>query len=47
MDVPEHGVTVADVFRAYTGGARAIIERVVAAGVLAPRYQVKLEAKLR
>ena len=47
VDVPEHGVTVVDVFRAYTGGARAIIERVVAAGVLAPRYQAKLEAKLR
>ena len=44
---PEHGVTVVDVFRAYTGGARAIIERVVAAGVMAPRYQAKLEAKLR
>lgn len=47
VDMPEHGVTVVDVFRAYTGGARAIIERVVAAGVLAPRYQAKLEAKLR
>ena len=47
VDVPEHGVTVVDVFRAYTGGARAIIERVVAAGVMAPRYQAKLEAKLR
>lgn len=47
VDIPEHGVTVVEVFRAYTGGGREVIERVVAARVLAPRYQGELEAKLR
>lgn len=44
LDVPEHGITVRDVFGAFTTD-RDARRRVVAARVVAPRYQAELEAK--
>lgn len=46
LDVPDHGVSVRDVFGAFTTD-RSVLPRVVEARVLAPRYQEELEAKLR
>lgn len=43
---PEHGITVVDVFSAYSGD-RDALRRVVDARVVAPRYQAELEARLR
>lgn len=45
LDVPDHGVSVRDVFGAFTID-RSVLPRVVGARVLAPRYQSELEAKL-
>ena len=47
LEEPAHAVTVQDVFGAYTSGERDVIERVVQARVLAPRYQRELEQRLR
>lgn len=46
VDVPGHSITVTTAFGAFTTD-RTALRQVVAARVLAPRYQAELEAKLR